>query len=131
MVGDNALDPAARQASEGSDASFGRKPRASYTIYLACWMAALAAACSLALRISLSISPDAELILRVALKAPPILAMLATACYLWILFHTTRNLNTHIINSARRRDLIVLMEDIEKLKKDIAAIREHLSLKEK
>jgi hypothetical protein len=40
---------------------------------------------------------------------------------------TSLLLNKHIVNSARRKDLVILMEDIEKVKKDIDDIKGKLS----
>jgi RNAse (barnase) inhibitor barstar len=38
-------------------------------------------------------------------------------------------LNKHVMNSARRKDVVILMEDLEKVKKDINDIKNQLSQK--
>ena len=92
LTGRSSGSEAALRTSEQSEASHRGKPEERHTYYLIYWVASLAVVFCIVLKSAWSPSPDAELVLRVAFDAAPLLAMLMAACYVWILFHTGREM---------------------------------------
>ena len=90
LTGRSSGSKPALRTSEQSKASHRGKPDERHTYYLICWVATLVVVFYVVLKSTWSPSPDAELVLRVAFDAAPLLAMLMAACYVWILFHTGR-----------------------------------------
>ena len=91
MAGESSRGEAAPSDRGGST---GPRPvlraQASYALYLACWVAALAVASRFLLRITLPLNDQSLCVLRAAFDAFPVVAMSALACYFWMRFHTGR-----------------------------------------